>query len=70
MPLPPSDSVVLFPDRDATLRLVGADLADQHDDWAEDRRYLALDVLTRARTKTPADPQAAATALPELEPAA
>ena len=65
-----TDVVGIFPDRDAILRLVGAVLAEQHDEWAEGRRYLALDVLTRARTKTPADPQAAATALPELEPAA
>lgn len=30
-------------------RLVGAVLAEQHDDWAEARRCLALDVLTRSR---------------------
>ena len=65
-----TDVVGIFPDRDSVTRLVGAVLAEQHDEWAEGRRYLALDVLTRARTKTPADPQAAATALPELEPAA
>lgn len=31
------------------IRLVGAALAEQHDEWAEGRRYLGLDVLARAQ---------------------
>jgi putative transposase len=31
------------------IRLIGAVLAEQHDEWAESRRYLGLDTLTKSQ---------------------
>ncbi|MAY96165.1 MAG: IS256 family transposase, partial [Nocardioides sp.] len=39
----------IFPTREAIVRLVGAVLAEQTDEWAEGRRYLGLEVLARSR---------------------
>jgi len=50
-----TDVVGIFPDRASVTRRVGAVLAEQHDEWAEGRRHLALDVLHRARLSTVPD---------------
>ena len=63
-----TDAVGIFPNRDAIVRLVGAVLAEQTDEWAEGRRYLGLEILNRCRLNLvpTAEPEIGADALPAL----
>jgi hypothetical protein len=61
-----TDVVGIFTDRAAIIRLVGAVLAKQHDEWIESRRYLGLDVLNRSRATVTGPTDSAPIATPAL----
>jgi putative transposase len=60
-----TDVVGIFPDRPSVIRLVGAVLAEQNDEWAvASRRYMSVESIAKALTAPPVDEPEEVIAIP------